>query len=158
MNGVVIESHVSLAEASAADAVIVGSGRQTREVVADKALMARLQSGSTICVGLIFDMIVVRLFLVPAARATVGPVVLVAPADPTPAQRSASDRGCEQFAMKRTFVGIAVIAAGLALAPAAHAEPGTDIANELQAYGIYGPKDYNAWIGKVTCKRLQVVS
>ena len=43
MNGVVIESHVSLDEASAADAVIVGSGRQTREVVADQALMARLQ-------------------------------------------------------------------------------------------------------------------
>jgi transcriptional regulator GlxA family with amidase domain len=42
MNGVVIESHVSLDEASAADAVIVGSGRQTREVVADPALMARL--------------------------------------------------------------------------------------------------------------------
>jgi transcriptional regulator GlxA family with amidase domain len=43
MNGVVIESHVSLEEASAADAVIVGSGRQTREVVADQHLMARLQ-------------------------------------------------------------------------------------------------------------------
>ena len=43
MNGVVIESHVSLDEASAADAVIVGSGRQTREVVADQALMARLR-------------------------------------------------------------------------------------------------------------------
>src|SRR6201990_2663820 len=43
MNGVVIESHVSLDEASAADAVIVGSGRQTREVVADRKLMSRLQ-------------------------------------------------------------------------------------------------------------------
>jgi len=43
MNGVVMESHVSLDEASAADAVIVGSGRQTREVVADRALMSRLQ-------------------------------------------------------------------------------------------------------------------
>lgn len=43
MNGVVIESQASLEEASAADAVIVGSGMQTREVVADKALMARLQ-------------------------------------------------------------------------------------------------------------------
>src|ERR1700742_4437600 len=43
MNGVVIESHVSLDEASAADAVIVGSGRQTREVVADQALMAQLR-------------------------------------------------------------------------------------------------------------------
>ena len=43
MNGVIIESHASLEEASAADAVIVGSGTQTREVVADQALMARLQ-------------------------------------------------------------------------------------------------------------------
>ena len=43
MNGVVIEAHVSLAEAAAADAVIVGSGRQTLEVVADKSLMSLLQ-------------------------------------------------------------------------------------------------------------------
>jgi transcriptional regulator GlxA family with amidase domain len=43
MNGVVIESHVSLDEASAADAVIVGSGRQTREVVADRELMSQLR-------------------------------------------------------------------------------------------------------------------
>jgi transcriptional regulator GlxA family with amidase domain len=43
MNGVVIESHVSLSEASAADAVVVGSGMQTREVVADASLMAQLQ-------------------------------------------------------------------------------------------------------------------
>jgi putative intracellular protease/amidase len=43
MNGVVIESHISLDEASDADAVIVGSGRQTREVVADRELMAQLR-------------------------------------------------------------------------------------------------------------------
>jgi transcriptional regulator GlxA family with amidase domain len=43
MNGVVIESMATLEEASAADAVIVGSGRMTREVVADPDLMARLQ-------------------------------------------------------------------------------------------------------------------
>jgi transcriptional regulator GlxA family with amidase domain len=43
MNGVVIEAHVSLKEAAAADAVIVGSGRLTREVVAEKALMSRLE-------------------------------------------------------------------------------------------------------------------
>jgi transcriptional regulator GlxA family with amidase domain len=43
MNGVVIESHVTLSEASAADAVIVGSGMQTREVVANASLMAQLQ-------------------------------------------------------------------------------------------------------------------
>ena len=27
-------------------------------------------------------------------------------------------------------------------------------ANQLHTYGIYGPKDYNAWIGKITCQRL----
>ena len=25
----------------------------------------------------------------------------------------------------------------------------------MHAYGIYGPQDYNAWIGKITCQRLQ---
>jgi len=43
MNGVVIEAQASLGEACAADAVIVGSGMQTRQVVADAALMAQLQ-------------------------------------------------------------------------------------------------------------------
>src|SRR5437879_6500383 len=43
MNGVVLEAQASLREASAADAVIVGSGRQTREVVSEPALMAQLQ-------------------------------------------------------------------------------------------------------------------
>jgi len=43
MNGLVVEAQASLREASEADAVIVGSGRQTRQVVADPALMAQLQ-------------------------------------------------------------------------------------------------------------------
>ena len=43
MNGVVIESMASLEEACAADAVIVGSGTMTREVVADPAIMGQLQ-------------------------------------------------------------------------------------------------------------------
>lgn len=43
MNGVVLEAQVSLQDACEADAVIVGSGRQTREVVADAALMAQLK-------------------------------------------------------------------------------------------------------------------
>ncbi|MCW2516605.1 MAG: ThiJ/PfpI family protein [Mycobacterium sp.] len=43
MNGLVIESHVDLRAASTADAVIVGSGRKTRDVVADPALMAQLK-------------------------------------------------------------------------------------------------------------------
>ncbi|WP_211473044.1 DJ-1/PfpI family protein [Collimonas humicola] len=43
MNGVVLEAQASLREASAADAVIVGSGMLTREIVADTELMAQLQ-------------------------------------------------------------------------------------------------------------------
>ncbi|MCO1580616.1 DJ-1/PfpI family protein [Crossiella sp. SN42] len=39
MNGVVIESMATLEEACAADAVIVGSGSRTREVVEDPAIM-----------------------------------------------------------------------------------------------------------------------
>jgi transcriptional regulator GlxA family with amidase domain len=43
MNGVVIESHCGLQDAAQADAVVVGSGLLTREVVADPALMAQLR-------------------------------------------------------------------------------------------------------------------
>jgi hypothetical protein len=48
----------------------------------------------------------------------------------------------------------AVVAAAVALAAPAHADPDVDFANELHTYGLYGQKDYNAWIGKITCKRL----
>src|SRR3954447_20457451 len=47
MNGPVLESVRTLEEASAADAVIVGSGMQTREVIADPALMAQMQFDPT---------------------------------------------------------------------------------------------------------------
>src|ERR1700735_3600285 len=43
MNGVVIESMASLEEACAADAVVVGSGTQTREVIAAPAIMGALR-------------------------------------------------------------------------------------------------------------------
>lgn len=42
MNGVVVEAQATLRDATEADAVIVGSGMQTREVVANAALMAQL--------------------------------------------------------------------------------------------------------------------
>ena len=42
MNGVVIESMASLEEACEADAVVVGSGTRTREVIADPAIMGPL--------------------------------------------------------------------------------------------------------------------
>ena len=47
MNGVVIESQASLKDACGADAVLVGSGRQTRDVVADAALMSQLRLDPT---------------------------------------------------------------------------------------------------------------
>ncbi|TCK16436.1 DJ-1/PfpI family protein [Marinobacterium mangrovicola] len=43
MNGVVIEAQVSLQQANGADAVLVGSGMKTREVVANTALMQQLK-------------------------------------------------------------------------------------------------------------------
>jgi transcriptional regulator GlxA family with amidase domain len=43
MNGVVIAAQCSLDEAAAADAVIVGSGSRTRDVVADARLMGRIR-------------------------------------------------------------------------------------------------------------------
>jgi Protein of unknown function (DUF732) len=59
--------------------------------------------------------------------------------------------------MKRTrlaSIAAAAIAPALVFAAPAHADPDTDFANELHTYGIYGQKDYNAWIGKIACKRL----
>lgn len=43
MNGVVLEAQASLRDAAEADVVIVGSGNQTRQIVADATLMAQLQ-------------------------------------------------------------------------------------------------------------------
>jgi transcriptional regulator GlxA family with amidase domain len=42
-NGLVVEAQSTLAEASAADAVLVGSGAHTREIVRDPAIMAALR-------------------------------------------------------------------------------------------------------------------
>jgi hypothetical protein len=51
-------------------------------------------------------------------------------------------------------VGIALAAAALVGAAPAQADVDTDFTNELHTYGIYGQKDFNAWIAKITCKRL----
>lgn len=47
MNGVVLEAQASLNDACNADAVLVGSGIRTREVVADAALMSQLRFDPT---------------------------------------------------------------------------------------------------------------
>lgn len=46
-------------------------------------------------------------------------------------------------------------ALALVLAAPANADTDTDFANELHTYGIYGQRDYNAWIGKIVCKRMR---
>jgi hypothetical protein len=51
-------------------------------------------------------------------------------------------------------IAAAAIAPALVFAGPAHADPDVDFANELHTYGIYGQKDYNAWIGKIVCQRL----
>lgn len=65
--------------------------------------------------------------------------------------------------MRRALIGVAAVAmgavfaapsAGLIFAAPAAADPDTAFTNELNTYGIYGQKDYNAWIGKITCKRI----
>ncbi len=43
MNGVILKRHISLRDANNADAVIIGSGMQTRNIVFDESVMAQLQ-------------------------------------------------------------------------------------------------------------------
>jgi uncharacterized protein DUF732 len=59
-------------------------------------------------------------------------------------------------ALTRTGIATAIAAFSVAAAAAgpAHADRDTDFTNQLHTYGLYGPKDYNAWIGKIQCKRL----
>ncbi|WP_018354058.1 DUF732 domain-containing protein, partial [Mycolicibacterium hassiacum] len=56
--------------------------------------------------------------------------------------------------MKRALIATVLAATSLLSAVPAQADVDTDFSNELQVYGIYGQKDYYAWIGKITCKRL----
>jgi len=51
-------------------------------------------------------------------------------------------------------MAFAAVTAAILFAPGAHADVDTDFANQLHTYGIYGQRDYNAWIGKITCERL----
>ncbi|MCB1287250.1 MAG: DUF732 domain-containing protein [Mycobacterium sp.] len=53
-----------------------------------------------------------------------------------------------------TVAAVPAAAAAVVTAVPAHADPDIDFANELHSYGIYGQRDYNAWLGKIACKRL----
>jgi Protein of unknown function (DUF732) len=56
--------------------------------------------------------------------------------------------------MKLARLATIVAALAIALAAPAHADVDTDFANQLHDYGIYGQKDFNAWLGKIACDRL----
>jgi hypothetical protein len=49
---------------------------------------------------------------------------------------------------------VGTTAATIMLAVPARADVDTDFANQLHTYGIYGQRDYNAWLAKITCERL----
>jgi hypothetical protein len=49
---------------------------------------------------------------------------------------------------------VGTTAATIVLAVPARADVNTDFANQLHTYGIYGQRDYNAWLAKITCERL----
>ncbi len=51
-------------------------------------------------------------------------------------------------------MAFAAVAATVLVAPGAHADVDTEFASQLHTYGIYGARDYNAWIAKITCERL----
>src|SRR5262249_62099913 len=71
----------------------------------------------------------------------------------TTTQRVQSDRYVMK-GLRLASIAAAAITPAVVFAAPAHADPDTDFANELHTYGIYGQKDYNAWIGKIACKRL----
>ena len=56
--------------------------------------------------------------------------------------------------MKVLMAAIAGVVVAVSGSSVAHADPDTDFAAQLHTYGIYGPKDYNAWLGKIACQRL----
>ena len=56
--------------------------------------------------------------------------------------------------LAKLLVPAMVTATMVAVAAPAHADPDTDLNNRLHGQGIYGPLDYNAWLGKITCERL----
>lgn len=55
--------------------------------------------------------------------------------------------------MKRARV-VGIVAFAIALAAPAHADVDGDFADQLNGYRIYGPRDFNAWMGKILCQRL----
>jgi hypothetical protein len=54
----------------------------------------------------------------------------------------------------RLATSVAMAAAAIALAAPAQADYDTDFKNTVNGFGIFGPQDYLAWLGKISCDRL----
>jgi len=54
----------------------------------------------------------------------------------------------------RSLAAAAAVTAAVMAAAPAQADPDIYFADQLHSFGIYGQRDYNAWLGKITCKRL----
>ncbi len=59
-----------------------------------------------------------------------------------------------KLALKRAILAVAFAGLALATPAVAHADVDTDFSNSLQTIGVYGQKDYNAWIAKIACERI----
>ena len=56
--------------------------------------------------------------------------------------------------MRLATIGAAAAAAIALAAPAQADDYDYPFNQQLHAYGIYGPQDYNAWLAKISCERL----
>ncbi|MGV0835263.1 DUF732 domain-containing protein [Mycolicibacterium thermoresistibile] len=56
--------------------------------------------------------------------------------------------------MKRLLLAAVMACAAIGFAPVAQADRDTNFASHLHTFGIYGQRDYNAWIAKIACKRM----
>jgi hypothetical protein len=54
----------------------------------------------------------------------------------------------------RLATGVAMAVAAIALAAPAQADYDTDFKNTVNRFGIYQPQDQLAWLGKISCDRI----
>lgn len=56
--------------------------------------------------------------------------------------------------MRYAYLTLVSAAAAVAFAAPAFADVDTAFNERLHSLGVYGQRDYNAWMGKIVCKRL----
>lgn len=56
--------------------------------------------------------------------------------------------------MRCTWLALVGAITAMVFAAPACADVDVDFNERLHGHGVYGPRDYNAWLGKIVCKRL----